>query len=68
MDSRKIRTLSNIHLQQGQPTEIPAWPYSMDRRGIYGNQSRRAMIFDPLDRRDSGHISGKTLKMRALRD
>ena len=26
------------------------------------------MVFDPLDRRDSGHIRGKILKMRALRE
>ena len=26
------------------------------------------MIFDPLGRRDSGHIRGKTQKMRSLRD
>ncbi|MBD9294492.1 MAG: hypothetical protein EGS78_07840 [Bacteroidales bacterium] len=35
---------------------------------ISGNQSRRAMIFDPLDRRDSGQIRGKILKIRVLRD
>ncbi len=26
------------------------------------------MIFDPLGRRDSGHIRGKTLKLSALQD
>ena len=32
------------------------------------NKSRRTLIFDPLGRRDSGHIRGKILKIRALRD
>ena len=35
---------------------------------ISGNQSRRDMIFDPLDRRDQEHIRSKIVKMRALRD
>ena len=65
----KTRIHSNIVLPQGQDREKHAWPYSVDRRRwISGNLSRRAMIFDPLGRRDSGHIRGKMLKMRALRD
>ena len=40
-------------LPQGQDSEKHAWPYSMDRRRwISGNQTRRVLIFDPLDRRD----------------
>ena len=40
-------------LPQGQDREKHAWPYSVDRsRWISGNQSRRALIFDPLGRLD----------------
>ena len=54
-------------LPQGQDREKHARTYSVDRsRWISGNQSRRAMIFDLLDRRDSGYIRGKTLKLSAL--
>lgn len=34
----------------------------------FRNQSRRDLIFDPLDRREQEDIRGKILKMRALLD
>ena len=49
----KTRIHLNIVLPQGLDREKHAWTYSVDRRSwISGNQSRRAMIFDPLGRRD----------------
>ena len=39
VDNRITRTLSNIHLQQEQPTTIPAWPY-----GVYKGYSRMTPI------------------------
>ena len=34
----------------------------------YGHVCDNRLRFDPLDRRDSGHIHGKTLKLSALQD
>ena len=40
------------HSITGSATGTHAWPYGMERRRISGNQSKRTLIFDLLDRCD----------------